>query len=258
MVFAFPAARSLRAAALLLLTLVLGGCAGASMWYFPPQNLGELKRGAGDLRGATVLVSMNPQLQLDAEAMDRPRRPESPSVTPYYGRLLQMLKERLESQGAKVTTELHDRNNLSAPKLAQVLAREKAGYLLHLRQERMSTMNGQQAGVVWLAELVKLPAPGSTPGELVFQTQYSVAGLYCIGTPVINSMEPTAMDCLGQQAAHLVGRLAANGFFTGDPAPAPGAKPGLGANWSEPPSKEDRSSTKSLACINQAPGVRCP
>lgn len=235
--FTFPSARCLRVAALLLITAILGGCAGASLWYFPPQNMGELKRGAGDLRGASVLVSMNPQIQLDAEAMDRARRPDSPSVSPYYRRMLQMLKTRLESQGAKVTTELHDRNDLDAPKLPQVLAREQASYLLHLRQERMSTINGQQAGMVWRAELVKLPAPGSTPGELVFQTQYSVLGPYCVGTPVISSMESTAMGCLGLQADHVVGRLAANGFFTGNPAPAPVAKPGLGANWSEPPSK---------------------
>jgi hypothetical protein len=127
-----------------------------------------------------------------------------------------------------------------------------------LRQNRMGTINQQQASVVWLAELAKLPAPGVTPGQLVFQTQYSVMGVYCIGTPVIAAMESTSMGCLAQQAEHLIGRLDANGFFTGSAAPAQPNPTGQAFNWSEPPTKEDRSSTKSLACINQAPGVRCP
>lgn len=244
--------------ALLLGAVVLAGC--GSLSYFPPQNLGEVKRGPGNLREAKVLVSMSPQIQLDRAAMKGMVTSGGLAFSAergyYHDRLLGQIGERLAAQGAQPVTELRDRNDLAAPKLADVIAKERPDYVLRLSQERMGLINSQEASVVWLVELARIRPTGAA--EVLFEHHYSVGGAYCLGSKLREFAEPTAMQCLGKQADHIVARLEANNFFNGQAAPAV-RQGGLGSVWSEPPQPRVQGGpgSGSSLCLSQAPGVRC-
>lgn len=235
--------------------LLLSAC--GSMSYFPPQNLGEAKKGAADLRGRKVFVTLSPQMQIDRAATRS--GPLGGGLTAdaaggfYHDRLVAKIAEQLAAHGARPTTEVRDLNDLAAPKLMEVLAKERPDYVLRVAQERMNLINLQPAGIVWLVQLGKA---GPTGVDVVFETHYSVSGIHCLGMKVREFAEPTAMECLGKQAEHIVARLDANGYFTGDPGPARTAT-GLGAKWSEPPARKEAPDPSLPLCTNTTPGLRC-
>jgi hypothetical protein len=183
---------------------------------FPPQFLDEQKLVAGQLRSSKLLVAINPQVQICKSSPGRIcATPASQADFPGYVKLGNMIKQRVEASDVRTVVDVYDADLFSA---GDSLAREKPDWVLRMRQERVSFVNGAVAGITWLVTLSQpnfrvTNMAGGAGDNVVYRFRYSTMGTFCIGTRLVEAAQGAADTCLGNQADVIVGRLKANGYL---------------------------------------------